>query len=263
MRFDDSFNIVYPSWASFSYTWERLPSLLDDPLVSVHAKHYPYDWQRMGYSRITNNYSLHDGPFGNGIIRYDPSKLVDTEKKDAWLPIIVLGSEATLETPPGIPKFEWRDFRVSYLSPKPSDEERLGLKKQKNDPMPYFSVETWPGMELSAMVCLGFTKKARLGAELREFPLWLRAWELKAELWDEDKPPCAAVVEKFFAKWELKDTWYFVGTAGCDAGLFLAILVYLGGYLRSRRPQLKSVHMVTTLTTEVRMCSKWNPQKLR
>jgi hypothetical protein len=268
MKFDlTKWNIVYPSWVKYSYQWDVLPMLLYDPLETRYLRRYTYDWAKLGYSMVTDNFKLIPGIYGNGIIRYDRSSMTKEQKEDwKWLPNILLGAEARQMGPPGISGFESYKYCVSYLSPKPSDDVKLGFEKQKDDPMPYFSVEPMAGMEDLAYVCFGVSGTKKMPEDFRQFVFCLKSFGLEGELLETVAPDNSELVDVFLKKWNLTGFWFFVSvnTPDMDAGLFLAILTYLGSHFRSLNPRLKSVHMMTTLDSAYEaMCSKWTMQKLR
>jgi hypothetical protein len=268
MKFDKNIcYYIYPSWASFSYKWKDLSIFLSDPLATKYVPKRQVPWTELGYSTVTDNFTLIDGPFGNGIVAQDCSKIADELNGRRWLPKLVLMSEADICRLPGVSPPNSERYRVVYLSPKQSDEVLLGLKKRVDDPMPYCSLEPLEGLEHSALLCVGRTGSSALGEELKMLPLCLRAFQIKAELLAIDDcvvQECKHVHE-FLSKWRLNGVWYFLDTSGLDAGLLLAIAAYLGGYLRSVvGSQIKSCHIITTLPEDyTAICTKWTMKRLR
>lgn len=261
--------IVYPSWAQFSYRWRDLPKLLRDPLSTKYlAKRN--DWMELGYSRITDNFELIDGPFGNGIIAHDQSKIIDVPNRKFWLPTALLGSEAYFRNPPGVSSVYDTQYQfVSYLSPKPSDDVLLGLKREVEDPMPGFSLEPMEGgADGCALLCIGRTGSSALTEDLQQLPLFLRALDIKSELITNesmDELPRIESIQNFLAKWKLNGCWYFLDAAGYDVGHLFAVVVYLGSWLRHvNGSRIKTCHMATRLPQEFGPhCSRWSMKRLR
>jgi hypothetical protein len=261
---------VYPSWASFSYKWEDLPGLLHNPLDTPYTRERaPEEWFNLGYSKVTDNFILVSGPFGNGIVVKDESKITDTEKKGFWLPILVLCAEAYLTSPPTwLREKAYKNHRpVGYLSPKPTDEMRLGIEPRRDDPMPHFSLEPLSGLENSALLCVTRSGGKKLQEQLEMLPACFLAFHIKAERLASDDPDVQRCdhVRGLLKKYQLNGTWYFLDGAGYDAGLLFAIVVYLGGWLRSEiGGRLKSCHLITTLPSDYEpKCPHWNMARLR
>ena len=227
---------VYPSWAHYSYKWTDLPTLLADPLNTPYLKGRN-DWFDLGWSHETKNFELLSGPFGNGIIIKDESAITDARDKWAWLPGWILMREAHPVAPGmgNLPKDDPRFDRIRCLSPKESDEAKLGLEKPKKDYTPYFSLEPSDGLEGCALLCVTRTGASALTEDLEQLPAFFLAFEIKCELLhpkERDSVQKCEHIQGFIKKWNLNGTWYFVDLSGYDLGLLFAIVAYMGCWLR-------------------------------
>lgn len=258
-------SIVYPSWAKFSYKWHDLDMLLRSPLSSRYLAHRD-DWFQLGYSRITDNFQLIEGPAGNGIIVKKRGKTADASQIERWLPGVLLTSEAYFRLPPGISAVSDYDYQVSYLTPKPNDMIRLGIGKQKVDPMPYFSIEPFRGLDESACLCVTGRGSGPIESSVALTRLLL-SFGITAEQFDWSSDPNIRQYEgvnRFCEKWGLKSTWYFLDSGGYDLGVLFAIAIYMGGHLRHKiGPRIKSIHLVTSIPNYPEICPTWSMQRLR
>ena len=267
MKFDlNKVNIIYPSWIKLSYEWTGIRKMLLDPISTKYLNHRS-DWFKIGYSKIVDNFELIDGPVGNGIITVDKSKIIDVANPSFWLPYVLLCKEAFFRGPPGIPIVTQYDYTVSYLSPKPSDEVRLGLEPARNDPMPYFSVEPSSCVMSGALLCISCAGSNTLIDDLYDIPNLFQTFGLNVTILkavDAISLIKYNGINEFLKKWKLSGTWYSINNVKCDAGLLFAMVVYLGSYFRSKiGSRVKSCHLVMDLTGYPPICSSWTMHKLR
>lgn len=252
--------IVYPSWASFSYKWENLSGLFSEPLETKYLRNLTYNWSELGYPLNSGDFELIPGPFGNGII----SRTREKQKPHAWLPGIILRTEARSLTAPGISMLICEKYPVSYLSPKPSDDVLLGLEREKDDPMPDFSVEPIAGLEDFAFVCFSMSGMKKMPQCLQPIPNLLKSFGFNGEFLESHPVDAYSLVKTFLKKWNLSGFWFRINLNRHDAGMLMAALIYLGSHLKKENSRLRSIHMITTLGEGYGpMCSKWTMQKLR
>jgi hypothetical protein len=260
-------HIVYPSWVKCGLPWKGIAQLLKNAPSNPRMTRKGYDWASLGYSLSTDNFSILDGPFGNGIISQDLSVMENPTKPGGWIPGILLMTELEYRKYPGFEINRWEGYSGgSYLSPKPNDAELMGFNKLKNDPMPSFSLEPIDGLDNCALLCIGRNGAKKLDEGLVFLPAGFRGFGVKAERLDATEPGIKGCghIQGFLDKWKLHGTWYFIDGSGLDVGLLLAMIVYLGGHLRSSiGNRIKSCHLVTTIVGHEPMCPRWNPMKLR
>jgi hypothetical protein len=259
--------IVYPSWAKFPYSWDRLPEILSDPRKSGFMPANPC----RDYPTIVPRIEYLDGPAGGGVIvvhqprhpkPLDIDHPVAASAVNQWWGTQVLVSEANLRLPGGralvtADPFSWL---VTYLEPYENPPEaQLGLRPR---PKLYICGATPEHAESagnSVFWLASLEKRKRKSSALAEIPGWASAFGLfVTELPESPEQLRIETTTWFRDSPEFDDVWYQVSSKESSAGFHFAILVYIALHARSVVKNLRAMHLVGNIEGKPQFRKTWH-----
>jgi hypothetical protein len=251
---ENSFYIVYPSWAELSPSWAQLPLLFAAPLESGKLNHRS-DWAALGYVSGHNCYEFIDGPCGNGIIK----GMGSSNSRFLWK--AVLNSQFSGSRPPGVPlpgvlPFIAPSYDVSLLEEKERAEHALGFEKKAKTYVPSISLEYEGGSDATVFVSLTFRKDKVDKEVCRSVSLWWSEFGVKCFAHDgEEGLPKTA---RLLVAADREHHWMVMQRTNEDVGLIFARTFYLACAAKKLAPRnLLAVHLIGNFEGKPEMATKW------
>lgn len=223
--------IVYPSWAEFSYHWKDLDRLLSSPLESGYLNP-SYNWQELGYPGVPQTFQLIDGLGGGGIIK---SKADPSEKSFAGA---ILSKEANIRHPSGeMSDIVGHGLNVYYLEPRDGPLHNISfappeLRKKAKLYTCGTSVENLDAAQDSVYWIVGFKRSKQPSQFLDQLPIWAQHFGVESTPLPTTPDALAEESSSWFVDPSIEYRWFSICGGGESVGDHFAIVVYLGYHLR-------------------------------
>lgn len=252
---------VWPSWANgFTFDWKELPRMLEDPLNSGHLDQSSLDAIRRGLLVPTcEEYEIIDGPFGNGIVRYERIP------GHNWLGTEFFFNDAEISHPNGtLTGAADRIANVAYLHLR-GDAGLRFFGEGRKKPKEYECCGTVEHAESAGddvywLVDINAGRNRIKG--LDEVPAWAVEFGIFAEPLDDIPPQLVEETRSWFEDATRSRKWFRVRGGPGGAGIQLAMLVYLAMHLRMiGGSRIHGMHLVAQVEGKANSRPRWGRGK--